>query len=299
MSVNQSVHTRKLASLSVSVELLKPITWFPPMWAFLCGAVSAGFVFLEHLPIVFIGILLAGPVICGMSQAINDWGDRVVDAINEPSRPIPSGRISSTWAFSLAILLSVGGLLIGWSLGEWVLIATVVAIFCAWAYSVEPIRLKKSGILGPSIVAICYEGLPWFTGAAVIFQGLPDIRIILFAALYAFGAFGIMTLNDFKALKGDTITGVNSLPVTIGPEKASRVACAVMAIPQLIVFSLLYYFGAFIEAMLIGLLVISQIGLMRKLTKNPEKLAPWYNATGVTLYVIGMMVAAVALRDLI
>ena len=299
MSVNQTVHTRTLASLSVSVELLKPITWFPPMWAFLCGAVSAGFVFLEHLPIVFIGILLAGPVICGMSQAINDWGDRVVDSINEPSRPIPSGRISSTWAFSLAILLSVGGLLIGWSLGKWVLISTVVAILCAWAYSVEPIRLKKSGILGPSIVAICYEGLPWFTGAAVIFQGLPVIRIILFAALYAFGAFGIMTLNDFKALKGDTITGVNSLPVTMGPKKASKVACAVMAIPQLIVISLLYYFGAFIESSLIGLLTISQIILMRKLIKNPVKMAPWYNATGVALYVIGMMIAAMALRGLV
>ena len=292
MIVNQSVHIRKLANLSVSVELLKPITWFPPMWAFLCGAVSAGFIFLEHLPIVLLGILLAGPVICGMSQAINDWGDRVVDAINEPSRPIPSGRISSTWAFSLAIILSFGGLLIGWSLGEWVLIATIVAIFCAWAYSVEPIRLKKSGILGPSIVAICYEGLPWFTGAAVISQGLPDIKIMLFAALYAFGAFGIMTLNDFKALKGDTITGVNSLPVTMGPEKASKVACAVMTIPQLTVISLLYFFGEFIEAILIGLLVISQIILMRKLIKNPEKMAPWYNATGVTLYVIGMMIAA-------
>ena len=298
MIVNQSVHIRKLANLSVSVELLKPITWFPPMWAFLCGAVSAGFIFLEHLPIVLLGILLAGPVICGMSQAINDWGDRVVDAINEPSRPIPSGRISSTWAFSLAIILSFGGLLIGWSLGEWVLIATIVAIFCAWTYSVEPIRLKKSGILGPSIVAICYEGLPWFTGAAVISQGLPDIKILLFAALYAFGAFGIMTLNDFKALKGDTITGVNSLPVTMGPEKASKVACAVMTIPQLIVISLLYFFGEFIEAILIGLLVISQIILMRKLIKNPEKMAPWYNATGVTLYVIGMMIAAIALRGL-
>ncbi len=299
MIVNQSVHIRKLASLSVSVELLKPITWFPPMWAFLCGAVSAGFIFIEHLPIVFVGILLAGPVICGMSQAINDWGDRIVDAINEPSRPIPSGRISSTWAFSLAILLSLIGLLVGWSLGKWVLIATVVAIFCAWAYSIEPIRLKKSGILGPAIVAICYEGLPWFTGAAVIFQGLPDIKIVLFAALYAFGAFGIMTLNDFKALRGDTITGVNSLPVTMGPEKASKIACAVMTIPQLIVISLLYYFGTFIEATIIGLLVISQINLMRRLIKNPKKLAPWYNATGVTLYVIGMMVAAIALRGLI
>ena len=299
MIVNQSVHIRKLASLSVSIELLKPITWFPPMWAFLCGAVSAGLIFIEHLPIVLLGILLAGPVICGMSQAINDWGDRVVDAINEPSRPIPSGRISSTWAFFLAIILSFGGLLIGWSLGDWVLIATIVAICCAWAYSVEPIRLKKSGILGPSIVAICYEGLPWFTGAAVIVQGLPDMKIMLFAALYAFGAFGIMTLNDFKALKGDTITGVNSLPVTMGPEKAAKVACAVMTIPQLIVISLLYFFGEFTEAILIGLLVISQIILMRKLIKNPEKMAPWYNATGVTLYVIGMMIAAIALRGLI
>ena len=158
---------------------------------------------------------------------------------------------------------------------------------------------ESMGILGPSIVAICYEGLPWFTGAAVISQGLPDIKILLFAALYAFGAFGIMTLNDFKALKGDTITGVNSLPVTMGPEKASKVACAVMTIPQLIVISLLYFFGEFIEAILIGLLVISQIILMRKLIKNPEKMAPWYNATGVTLYVIGMMIAAIALRGLI
>ena len=108
-----------------------------------------------------------------------------------------------------------------------------------------------------------------------------------------------MTLNDFKALKGDTITGVNSLPVTMGPKKASKVACAVMAIPQLIVISLLYYFGAFIESSLIGLLTISQIILMRKLIKNPVKMAPWYNATGATLYVIGMMIAAMALRGLV
>ena len=29
-------------ALSAVAELLKPITWFPPMWAFACGAVSAG-----------------------------------------------------------------------------------------------------------------------------------------------------------------------------------------------------------------------------------------------------------------
>ena len=29
-------------SPAVVLELLKPITWFPPMWAFICGVVSSG-----------------------------------------------------------------------------------------------------------------------------------------------------------------------------------------------------------------------------------------------------------------
>jgi chlorophyll synthase len=40
--------------------------------------------------------------------------------------------------------------------------------------------------------------------------------------LYGIGAHGIMTLNDFKALEGDRQMGVNSLPVTLGPERAAR-----------------------------------------------------------------------------
>ena len=37
---------------------------------------------------------------------------------------------------------------------------------------------------------------------------------------------------------------------------------------------------------------------MRVLLRDPEGRAPWYNATGVTLYVAGMMTAAFALRGL-
>ncbi|MFM2210723.1 MAG: geranylgeranyl bacteriochlorophyll synthase BchG, partial [Pseudomonadota bacterium] len=29
-------------ALSAVAELLKPITWFPPMWAFACGVVASG-----------------------------------------------------------------------------------------------------------------------------------------------------------------------------------------------------------------------------------------------------------------
>ena len=72
------------------LELLKPITWVPPMWAFMCGAVSSGAGLEGRWWFVAGGVLLAGPLVCGTSQAVNDWYDRHVDAINEPQRPIPA-----------------------------------------------------------------------------------------------------------------------------------------------------------------------------------------------------------------
>ena len=42
------------------LELLKPITWFPPMWAFMCGVVSSGVPIAERWPFLgrFRGLLL-------------------------------------------------------------------------------------------------------------------------------------------------------------------------------------------------------------------------------------------------
>ena len=42
MSVNLRIYSARTPHPSVVLELLKPITWFPPMWAYLCGVVSAG-----------------------------------------------------------------------------------------------------------------------------------------------------------------------------------------------------------------------------------------------------------------
>ena len=63
------------------------------------------------------------------------------------------------------------------------------------------------------------------------------------ALLYALGAHGIMTLNDFKALEGDRQHGVRSLPVTLGPEVAAKVACTVMGLAQALVIAMLLVWG--------------------------------------------------------
>src|SRR3954468_20726586 len=91
------------SALPPVLVLLKPITWFAPMWAFGCGVVSSGVIAPDRWPATLGGLLFAGPLVCATSQAVNDWFDRHVDAINEPDRPIPSGRIPGRWGFYIAL----------------------------------------------------------------------------------------------------------------------------------------------------------------------------------------------------
>ncbi|MGL4440252.1 MAG: chlorophyll synthase ChlG [Bosea sp. (in: a-proteobacteria)] len=280
------------------LELFKPITWFAPMWAFGCGVVSSGVAVSERWHVVILGILLAGPLVCATSQAVNDWYDRHVDAINEPNRPIPSGRIPGRWGLYIAIAWTCVSLIVAAFLGVWVFCAAVVGIALAWAYSAPPLRLKNNGWWGNAAVGFSYEGLPWFTGAAVMTALAPDWKITLIAGLYATGAHGIMTLNDFKAVEGDRKMGVASLPVQLGEANAARLACIVMAVPQVVVVALLVWFDRPWHALVVVALLVAQTALMPRLLSDPRKYAIWYNATGTTLYVLGMLAAAFALRSL-
>jgi chlorophyll/bacteriochlorophyll a synthase len=158
------------------------------------------------------------------------------------------------------------------------------------------LRLKQNGWWGNTACALCYEGLPWFTGAAVMAAATPSWKIVLIAALYSAGAHGIMTLNDFKSIDGDRRMGIGSLPVRLGADNAARLACVVMAVPQLIVIGLLAWWNRPIHAGIVGIGLVIQLFLMERLVGSPRELAPWYNATGVSLYVIGMLISAFAMR---
>ena len=292
MIKSYQTHFTSTPSLISLLELIKPVTWFPPMWAFLCGVVSVGAFNSNNTILILSGLLLAGPLVCGMSQAVNDWCDRHVDAINQPERPIPSGRVSAGWGFFTGIIMSVISILFAYYLGSLIFFATIIGVLAAWLYSLEPIRLKRSAIFGPGVVAICYEGLPWFTGAAIFTISLPNKEVLIVLSLYALGAHGIMTMNDFKATKGDKLLGINSLPVILGRKPATLVACLIMLFPQLIVISLFYFWGSLILAITLAVCVLLQSLSMIFLIRDPEKNTPFFNMTGVLLYIAGMMLSA-------
>jgi chlorophyll synthase len=281
------------------LELLKPITWFPPMWAYGCGMIASGADLGSRWAYVAGGVLLAGPMICGTSQAVNDWYDRHVDAINEPNRVIPSGRMPGRWGLWVAIAGSLLSLALAALLGIWVFVAAVIGLVFAWIYSMPPLRLKQDGWQGNAAVGLSYETLPWLTAVAAATNGLPDWRTGLIALLYGLGAHGIMTLNDFKAIEGDRQMGIRSLPARYGPQAAAKMACLTMALAQLgVIVALLIWGRPFFAAAIAGLTLV-QLVCMARFLKDPIARAVWYSAIGVGLYVTGMVIAAFALRGLV
>jgi len=281
------------------LTLLKPITWFPPMWAFACGSITGSEVIAQNLPIFFLGLLLTGPLVCASSQAVNDWYDRHVDAINEPNRPIPSGRIPGSWGLYIAIVWSLISLWVGTYLGLIGFLATVLAMILAWLYSMPPIRFKNNGWLGNLACGVSYEGLAWVTGATLLSGGaMPNKPSLLLAGLYSASAHGIMTLNDFKAIEGDRQMGVRSLPVQLGVKRAAQVSAAFMLFPQIIVLLLLLFWGKPMYALAIGALMVAQMILLLDFLKKPVEKALFYSGFGVPLLVSGMMVAAFAVNSM-
>ena len=281
------------------LTLLKPITWFPPMWAFACGSITGSEKIFDNLPIFFLGLLLTGPLVCASSQAVNDWYDRHVDAINEPNRPIPSGRIPGKWGLYIALIWSLISLWVGSFLGAIGFLATLLALVLAWFYSMPPMRFKNNGWLGNLACGVSYEGLAWVTGAALLSGGVvPSKPSLLLAGLYSASAHGIMTLNDFKAIEGDRQMGVRSLPVQLGAMRAAQVSAAFMLLPQVIVLALLLMWDKPNYALAIGALMVGQIFLLRYFLKRPIEKALFYSGFGVPLLVSGMMIAAFAVNSL-
>jgi len=215
------------------LPLMKPVTWFPPMWAFACGVVSTGEGVAANWSILLRGVLLAGPLMCAMSQTMNDYFDREVDAINEPERPIPAGKISKSASWLITFSLIVIGFLVALSIHPYVVAIAFVGVLMSHAYSGPPIRAKRNGWFGNLIVGLAYEGVAWLTGSLAITQGVPSTETIALAIIFSLGAHGIMTLNDFKSVVGDNIARLPRSPSSSARKKQQFLRRFLWILPSL------------------------------------------------------------------
>lgn len=281
-----------------SLGLMKPVTWFGPMWAFLCGSIASGATSwsLPDMGRILLGVILAGPVLCGFSQVVNDYFDREVDALNEPNRLIPSGLVSTNQVIitiSALLLLGTGlGLILGQSVALFVAVGLVFAV----TYSAPPIRAKRNGWVGNALVAISYEGLAW-TAGHLAFAPLTTPSILM-AAFYSFGTHGIMSINDYKSIAGDKLSGIRTIPVLLGPVRAARLIVFTMDLAQLGVIAAFLFWGNWLFALIVLAIVLIQLPLQRRFLQNPTERFLQFSAIGVSFFVWGMMVAAIGVRTL-
>ncbi len=281
-----------LSELKLWLSLMKPITWVPVVWSFWCGAVGGGGLIASPDVLLKLlgGLLLSGPLLCGMSQAINDYFDREVDAVNEPWRVLPSGRITLRRTYQIIAGLGFGGLLVAYWLGPVVTLLAFFGIFMAHNYSAPPVRLKRFTWLGPLSSSISYILVPWLAAASV-FGGISG-RVALIAVLYSLSGLGIMILNDFKSIVGDFQLKLPSVPVVYGTGRAARLACFIMDSGQIGVIIFLLLEGRFVSAGIIGLLLLPQLFLQSYFVQKPLARAIWYNARGQNFLVLGMLIAS-------
>jgi chlorophyll/bacteriochlorophyll a synthase len=295
--------------LQLSLRLMKSYTWFAPAWSFVVGAIASHAVTfapfadplgtLADLGKIAIGTLMAGPLLTGFSQVLNEWCDREVDAINQPERPIPAGLVSPQQVKLTIWALLFGALGVALYLGTTVFYTALFGVVLALGYSIEPFRFKRNGWVGNLAVGIAYESLGWVAGHLAFDPTLSQPwgwQSITLALIYGLGAHGIMTINDFKSVFGDRIMGLRSIPAMYGEERAAKIAVVIINAAQLLATALLFAWGHWIVGLISLVFIALQIPQQLKLIAKPTQAqAVRYNIVAIPPYVWGMLAAAVGL----
>ncbi|PPS40932.1 chlorophyll synthase ChlG [Chroococcidiopsis sp. TS-821] len=287
----------------IRLQLMKPITWIPLIWGVVCGAASSGEYTwtLENVLKAATCMLLAGPLLTGYTQTLNDFYDREIDAINEPYRPIPSGAISIPQVVSQILLLLAAGIALAFVLDRWVghdfpTITTLAlgGAFLAYIYSAPPLKLKRNGWLGNYALGASYIALPWWTGHALF--GDLNWTIAMLTLIYSLAGLGIAVVNDFKSVEGDRQLGLKSLPVMFGVNTAAWICVAMIDLFQAGIAAYLISIGENLYGAILLLLLIPQITFQDMyFLRDPIKNDVKYQASAQPFLVLGMLVTGLAL----
>ena len=171
------------------------------------------------------------------TQTINDYFDRDIDAINEPYRPIPSGRISEGQVIAQILVLLAGGVGVAAILDLWAGHDTptlfglaMLGSLISYIYSAPPLKLKQSGWIGNYALGSSYITLPWLAGQALF--GTINWEVTTLTMLYSIAGLGIAIVNDFKSIEGDRQMGLRSLPVEFGVDVAKWITVGTIDVTQ-------------------------------------------------------------------
>ncbi|MFP4188845.1 MAG: geranylgeranylglycerol-phosphate geranylgeranyltransferase [Halobacteriales archaeon] len=156
----------------------------------------------------------------GAGNAVNDYYDADIDAVNRPDRPVPSGRISRIGAAYVSAALFVAALAL--TLAFLPPLAVAIGVVNLAVLVVYSSHLKRVPLVGN--VAVAY-----LAGSAFLFGGAAAGGVEFTVALFALAALvnlGREIVKDVEDVEGDAAEGARTLPVVYGERPALVLASA-------------------------------------------------------------------------
>jgi geranylgeranylglycerol-phosphate geranylgeranyltransferase len=183
--------------------------------AAIIGLAIAGGMKPEATALIFFAVFL----ITGAGNAINDYYDREIDAINRPKRPIPSGRILPGAAFRYSLALFAIGCILAGLVNQ---ICLLVAAFNSALLFFYARNLKATPLFGNVSVA-------FLTGSTFLFGGAAAGAAGLVANQVPFGLSFLASMSreiakDIEDMAGDRLGGARTLPILAGERPSAALA---------------------------------------------------------------------------
>ncbi len=280
------------------IRLMRPLNCLMMGFAVIVGATIANSKALANSSGSLIYGFFTGFLLTAAAMAINDYYDREIDTINEPSRPIPSGVVKPNEALVFAFLLTVLGL----AAAALTCIAAV-SIFCFltalifWLISAIYATVgKRTGLLGNFLVSACVSA-PFIYGSLAV-TGNIELNILIFVLMVFLSNTGREITKGIVDVEGDKMRNVKTLAVCLGSRKAAITATifymtAVALSPLPPVLNLVtFWFIPLVVVTDAGLVASSIMLLMNCSRENSRKVKnqvlAWF-LVGLVAFIVGSL----------
>ena len=184
--------------------------------AFVSGGVAAA-------PLAIAAAVLATVAATAGGNAINDYFDRAIDAVNQPDRPIPRGAISARGALGVSTACFAVATVAALTLP---LIAVGIAVVNLLALVVYTEWFKSRPLVGNALVA-------YLTGSAFLFGGAALGNPLEAGVLFLLAAVATLTreiVKDVEDIAGDRQEELRTFPIVVGRKPALWAGVAVLVV---------------------------------------------------------------------
>jgi 4-hydroxybenzoate polyprenyltransferase len=205
--------------------------------------------------------IIAGILIHGACDIINDIYDVEIDKICKPNGSIASGQISEKNAWKYMFLLISAALIISFNLSFILFTCLLTGIIVGGImYSHPSFRLKDKPGMAMANMGLCFalESI----GIWSIYSPVNSESLMVAAYIFIL-VFSLTFMKDFKDVAGD----INSLPLLFGIRKAAKLCSALAMLPLIpILYIIIKYNYSYLMAILYIVLIA---GCIRILMGNP------------------------------